>query len=306
MTKSEIRKDYLLNKYVIITPGRAKRPRDIKEQTVISRSTICPFCPDKLSRKNIVDEIKINDQESIISLKNIFPAVSLDNPKAYGLQEVIIETTDHTKELDDLPTEQIEQLLQMYAKRTRAISQNKKIDYILCFKNQGSKAGASITHAHSQIFASKILPPDIKEELEAARSYKNQKQTCAYCDIINKEIKTERKIFENQFVAVFAPYASQYHYEAWIFSKRHLDNITKLNDGEFKAFAKILKEILAKIALLNLSYNFFLHQIVSFWDQHFYLKIQPRESVWAGVELGSGLVINSISPEVAAKYYRKS
>jgi hypothetical protein len=35
------------------------------------------------------------------------------------------------------------------------------------------------------------------------------------------------------------------------------------------------------------------------------MKIQPRESVWAGVELGSGLVINSIAPEDAAKFYRE-
>jgi len=54
-----------------------------------------------------------------------------------------------------------------------------------------------------------------------------------------------------------------------------------------------------------LSFNFFLHQIISDRDQHFYLKIQPRDSVWAGVELGSGLVVNSISPEIAAKFYRE-
>jgi len=40
-------------------------------------------------------------------------------------------------------------------------------------------------------------------------------------------------------------------------------------------------------------------------DQHFYLKIQPREAVWGGVELGSGIIVNSIPPEEAAKFYRK-
>jgi len=105
-------------------------------------------------------------------------------------------------------------------------------------------------------------------------------------------------------MAAFTPYASEYHYEAWIFAKRHLDNISKLNSSEFKSFAKALKKILLKLQKLNLSYNFFLHQVVSEKDQHFYLKIQPRDSVWAGIELGSGLVINSVPPEEAAKYYR--
>ena len=75
--------------------------------------------------------------------------------------------------------------------------------------------------------------------------------------------------------------------------------------AEFSSFAKALKLILSKLNKLGLSYNYFCHQVISDKDQHFYLKIQPRDSIWAGVELGSGLVINSISPETAAKFYRK-
>ena len=303
--KSEIRKSYLQNKYVIITPSRAERPRDIKEQTLIERTSTCPFCPENVNRKNILDEIKVDDDSLIISLKNLFPAVSLDNSKAYGTQEVIIETPNHTKELAELDANEIEQVLKMYSRRTEAISVDGKIDYILCFKNQGSKAGASIVHAHSQIFATDILPPDIHEELGLAQAYKIEHGTCPYCDIITKEMKSERKIFEDKFIAAFTPYASEYHYEAWIFPKRHLDNITKLNDEEFKSFAKALKIILLKLQKLDLSFNYFLHQVVSNRDQHLYLKIQPRDSVWAGIELGSGLVINSVPPEEAAEYYRK-
>lgn len=302
--KSELRKDYLLNKYVIITPGRAARPRDVKEETIISRVAHCPFCPENIDEKNVVDRLNAPDGE-ITSLKNIFPAVSLDNKKAYGAQEVIIETTRHKPELHNLSESQIEKLLKMYARRTEILSKTKDIEYVLCFKNQGSKAGASIVHAHSQVFASQFLPPDIKEELALARAYRIERKTCAYCDIIKKEVKSERLVYEDKFAAVFTPFASRYHYEAWIFSKRHLDNITKFNDNEFKSFAKIIKKILLKLSELNLSFNYFLHQVISDSDQHFYLKIQPRDSVWAGVELGSGLVINSIAPEEAAKFFRK-
>ncbi len=304
MQKSEIRKDYLLDKHVIITPGRAKRPRDIKEQTIISRVASCPFCPENINQKNILDQSDAPEGK-ILSVKNIFPAVTLDNKKAYGQQEVIIETSDHKKELHDLSEAQIEALLKMYAKRTAALCKIKNIEYVLCFKNQGSKAGASIVHAHSQIFATDIMPSDIKEELKSSRDYQLDHKTCAYCDIIKRELKSPRKIYEDKFVAAFAPYASQYHYESWIFTKRHLDNITKLNDNEFKSFAKLLKIILIKLSELNLSFNYFLHQSISDKDQHFYLKIQPRDSVWAGVELGSGLIINSVAPEEAAEFFRK-
>lgn len=302
--KSEIRKAYLLNKYVIITPGRAKRPRDIKEETVIKRTSSCPFCPENIDKKNVVDKIEIDDKWDVLCIKNIFPAVTLDNDRAYGQQEVILETRQHSKELANLDADKIENVLRMYAKRTSAISKNDKIDYVLCFKNQGSKAGASIVHAHSQVFATKVLPPDIHEELGLAQSYQIKHNACVYCDIIEKELKTPRKIFEDKYIAAITPYASEYHYEAWIFTKRHLDNISMLNDQEFKSFAKVYKLILSKIHSLDLSFNCFLHQVISNRDQHFYMKIQPRDSIWAGVELGSGMVINSVPPEEAAAFYR--
>lgn len=303
--KSEIRKSYILNKYVIITPSRLKRPRDISEQTVIERARSCPFCKEHIIKTNVIDRIDSKKEWQILTLKNIFPAVSLDNKKAYGKQEVIIETPEHSKELAQLPEAQIERVLRMYARRTEEIAKNKKIDYILCFKNQGSKAGASMAHSHSQVFATEILPPEIDEELKLARDYRIKNKTCPYCAIIKKEIKSARRIFSDKYIAAFTPYASEYHYETWIFTKRHLDNIAKLNSEEFKSFAKVLKKILLKMHTLRLSYNYFLHQAVSDGDQHFYLKIQPRDNVFAGVELGSGIIINSVSPEEAAKYLRK-
>lgn len=304
---SEIRKSYFLNKYVIITPGRARRPRDIHEKTMIERTRPCVFCPENVEKDILVKQYGGRGNNwDILVLKNKYPAVSFNNKKAYGTQEVIVETPIHGIELGELEINQIEKILWVYAKRTEAISKIKRMEYILIFKNNGSKAGASILHAHSQIFATNILPPDVYEELKLAKEYKLKKETCAYCDIIKKEARGPRKIYADKYITAFAPYASEYHYEVWLFTKRHLDNITRLNAAELKSFAKGLKKILLKLHLLDLSYNFFMHQAISDTDQHFYLKIQPRESIWAGVELGSGIVINSVPPEEAAAYYRKN
>lgn len=303
---SEIRKSYFLNKYVIITPGRAKRPRDIHEKTMVERTKPCVFCPENVEKDILVKQYgDKGDNWDMLVLKNKYPAVTLNNKKAYGTQEVIVETPLHGIELGDLGVDKIEKLLKVYAERTEAISKIKRIEYILIFKNNGSKAGASILHAHSQIFATDILPTDVYEELKLVKKYKLKNKTCAYCDILKREIKSPRKIYSDKYIAAFTPYASEFHYEAWIFTKRHLDNITNLNSAEFKSFAKALKMILVKLHMLDLSYNYFMHQVISDSDQHFYLKIQPRDSAWAGVELGSGIIINSIPPEEAAAYYRK-
>lgn len=303
--KSEIRKDYLLNKYVIITPGRALRPRDISEQTVLHRDKKCVFCPENIEKKLILEKINKGKNWQTLAIKNKYPAITLNNAKAYGSQEVIIETPKHGFEFSEMSEQEIESVLNMYQKRTKALSKIKNIDYILIFKNNGSKAGASIMHAHSQIFATDIIPPDVQEEITAAEHYYTKHKRNAYEDIIKKERKSKRLIYIDETIAAFCPYASTYHYEAWIFPTRMVDNITELNAKEIKTFAAILKKILHKLNTLNISYNFFMHQVISNSNQYFFIKIQPRDSIWAGVELGSGIVINSVPPEEAAAFYRK-
>lgn len=301
--KSEIRKDYFLNRYVIVTPARAARPHDVKEEAVIHTGMACVFCGKGLAKQKIKKEY-FQNKEKIIAIANKYPAVTQDNPKAYGVHEVIIDTPEHSKETGELPAHQIQNLIDVYADRTKEIAKDKKVEYILVFKNSGGKAGASIFHAHSQVFASKIMPPDVIEELNQAHHYHLKNGVCPYCKIIKTEEKSSRKIFSDKNIIAIAPYASQFHYEAWLFPRRHLDNITLLTEPEKNSFAQALKLILGKLNTLNLSYNFFLHDAVKDKNQHLYLKIQPRESIFAGLELGSGIVINSISPEVAAKFYR--
>lgn len=306
--KSEIRKDYIQDKYVIIAPRRGKRPHDVSQATKSAFQKApqrpCPFCTDQL--KNVPASLTV-DREKEWKLKvipNIFPAVSLDNPKAYGMQEVVIETPDPQKQLEHLPIKHIALLLTAYQKRTREIMKNKNIEYILIFKNNGGKAGASLQHAHSQIFATKFLPPHLLDKSQKTQEYKLQRGTCVYCDVIKKEQNGPRLVYENSHVIAFCPYASIHNYEVWIMPRAHRDNIMLLNDKEKTSFAKILKKILHKIGDLGLPYNFYFHQIVHDEDQHLYMKIAPRGSVWAGVEIGSGLIINPIEPATAAAYYR--
>ncbi len=306
--KSEIRKDYIQDKYVIIAPRRGKRPHDVAHAKKSAGSHTphlpCPFCPDQL--KNVAASLTVGGEKNwkLKVIPNIFPAVSLDNPKAYGIQEVVVETPDPHEQLEHMDETHIALLLTAYQKRTREIMKNKNIEYILIFKNDGGKAGASLQHAHSQIFATKFLPPHLLDKSQKTQEYKLQHGTCVYCDVIKKEEKGPRLVYADTQVVAFCPYASIHNYEIWVMPRAHRDNIMLLNDKEKASFAKILKKILHKIGDLGLPYNYYFHQVVHDLDQHLYMKITPRGSVWAGVEIGSGLIINPIRPSSAAAYYR--
>jgi UDPglucose--hexose-1-phosphate uridylyltransferase len=267
---------------------------------------VCVFCPENISKAGRpVLTIGGKNNWQIKVIKNKFPAVSTTNSKAYGIQEVVIETPNHQKELEDLSPSNVHKIFDAYRKRTETISRNKKIEYILIFKNNGGTAGASLQHSHSQIFATEFLPPHLKDKSQRTQAYKLEHGTCVYCDTIKKERKGPRLVFEDKNIIAFCPYASMHNYEIWIMPKRHLDNITVLNSAEIKSFTKVLKKVLGKITDLNLPYNYYFHQVIHDRDQHLYMKVTPRGSVWAGVEIGSGLIINPISPEESAKYYKK-
>lgn len=305
--RSEIRKDYLQEKYVLIAPRRKDKPHDVERPEVLNhkKENLCVFCPPEINKKHAELTLGPKNDWYVKVIQNDYPAVSVDNPKAYGRQEVVIETPNHIPELEDLPVEHIAKVIEAYAQRTRELSKDPKIDYLITFKNSGGKAGASLQHAHSQIFSTAFLPPHLFDKSQKALAYKLEHGTCAYCDIISKEQKGPRLVFQNEHIIAFTPYASFHNYEVWIMPKRHLDNITLVNPEERLAIASILKHLLGKIGRLHLPYNYYFHQIIHDKDQHLYLKVKPRGSVWAGLELGSGLVVNPISPEDAAEYYRE-
>ncbi|MBI4276269.1 DUF4931 domain-containing protein [Candidatus Uhrbacteria bacterium] len=290
MRQSSVRRDYIQEKYVIIAPRRGKRPRDDAH----APGRLFVFCVIAKQRR-----------ESIIVVPNKYPAISLDNPKAYGMQDVVIEMHAHDPELEDLSLARIADLLQVYARRTAVISKNQKIEYILIFKNNGGRAGASLTHAHSQIFATNFIPPHLLDKSRRVQEYKLKHGTCVYCDVMKKERNGPRWVYEDRHVVAFCPYASMHNYEVWILPKRHLDNITLLSTTERRAWATLLKRLLTTITdTLHLPYNYYFHQVIHDEDQHLYMKITPRGSTWAGVEIGSGIIINPIAPESAARVYK--
>jgi len=47
-----------------------------------------------------------------------------------------------------------------------------------------------------------------------------------------------------------------------------------------------------------------MHQTLTDPNEYFYLRVCPRRDTWAGVELGSRVIVNTVAPEDAAKYYR--
>jgi len=308
---NELRKDYVLDRWVIIAGNRGKRPHQFLKPAENKNVGVCFFCP---GNENLTPpetgRLEEGGKWAIRIFPNKFPAVELkgnslirtDNlyytfSAAYGAHEVLVESPSHTDDFGDLSEKRIRQILEMYTKRINALEKQQGVKYVLIFKNQGDDAGTSLVHTHTQITSINKIPTIVEQEIEA------NKGGCKYCDIIQREKGSYRRIMENSCVS-FTPYASRFPMEAWIFPKRHVKRLEDFNDAELNDLAKQMKHILSKLKAINAPYNFFLHYAPSGADLHFHIEITPRLAKWAGLELGSGIVINIMPPENAAKFYR--
>lgn len=307
MEKSEIRKDYYLDRYVIIAPGRNKRPQKVvrKEETQTGECFFCPPRVDEPGRETVLTEIKEHGRWKIKVIKNKFPALTFDNLKAYGSQEVVIETPEHGKEIHELSLEHIKDIFDVYAERYKVLKSEKGVCYTLIFKNEGGKAGASVAHSHSQIIALPMIPPKIAEEAAAVDEYWQKHRSCPLCDILKSEKGGPRVIWEDEHLFVLAPYASESPYEAWFIPKRHIHSIEFLNETEKMSFAHALKRLLKRLDEIDVSYNYFFLNSLDVESHHLFLKLEPRPNVWAGLELGTGIIINPVPPEDAVKFYQE-
>lgn len=309
----ELRKDYILDKWVYLATDRGKRPREFKQKEVKEKKKICFFCP---GNENLTPpEIgRIGSKKwELRWFPNKFPAVKIEGDPyiqtrnkfftfsaGYGKHEVLVETNDHEKQLWDLPKERVKQVFEIYNQRIKDLSSLEGIKYVIVFKNHGRAAGTSLVHSHTQIAAVGIVPQKIIEKVEAVKAYDH----CPYCDIINVEKGSDRRCFENETMVAFTPYASQFNFEIWVFPKRHVKGLSELKDNEFSDLADVMQKILVKLKGLNVSYNYYLQYAPGKDDLHFHIEVIPRIANWAGFEFCSDAIINSVLPEKAAKFYR--
>lgn len=339
MHYNELRKDYLLNRWVVIAKERSKRPTDLaKPRPEAIKSPACPLCvgnehmtpPAVLLLLQVGGEVKRGHDPPegerptnwlVRTIPNMYPAFTppqrsedavgifstADFGYAIGYHEVVVESPIHEEGPADASLHQLELVIETYIDRFKALAAKSYVKYISIFRNYGLEAGASLSHAHSQIIATPMIPPPIQEEKQAADKYQKEHGRCVFCDVIEREVKTQRLIMENADFAVIAPYGSINPMEFWILPKRHAPNIASLTPEEIKSLAATLKASLKalKDVVNDPPYNYGIHQTID-EGYHWHLEVYPKLSTWAGFEKSTGVYINTVTPESAAEALKKA
>lgn len=322
----ELRKDPIVDRWVIVSPERNQRPSDFHLQSGTQPPHVCPFCPgnEAMTPNEVLAYRRCHTRPNtpgwtVRVVPNRYPAVRREGAlverigglfgamNGIGAHEVIIETADHDASLATLPLCHVEEVLWAFRDRLLELRQDRRLQSALIFKNHGAAAGATLEHPHSQLIALPMVPKGLREELEGCGRYYHEHGRCIFCDMIQQEVQVEcRVIRENAAFIALAPFASRFPFEIWILPKRHEASFEKGCGEAYSHLAVILQEALRRAFRLfsNPPYNIALHSApwCDAYEQyyHWHLEIMPRLTGVAGFEWGTGFYINATPPEEAA------
>jgi len=331
---NQLRKDYLLDRWVVIAAQRKKRPTDFVKSQEKRQEGVCVLCPgnEHMTPPAVLLYLRANggikkDKDKnglrpknwlVRVVPNLYPAFTPPEKeetkviqseftvqRATGHHEVLIESPKHNEHPGVARISQTVHVINAYIDRFRDLSSKPYVRYVSIFRNHGLEAGASLSHAHTQLIATQTIPKTVEEELKSSKGRFEKGKKCVFCEILEKESRGARFIWKNSDFTVFAPWASVHPFEFWVFPKEHQCSLLELSKARVKSFAEALRVSLGGLnsLLKDPSYNFGFHQISANPCEyyHWHLEVYPRLSIWAGFEKSTEMFINVVSPEDAAK-----
>lgn len=334
MTAGEFRTDPITGRVAIMVPGRSARPNDHAAPPPSAPADPgCPFCEGNETRTPSEVAVAAPPGRApntrgwwVRTIPNRFPTVTSDSPApsarpgttllasgpAFGYHEVVIEDPAHAPTLGFLPREQVHRVLRMFRDRVRYLSGLPNVGSVTLFENTGPESGGSLWHPHAQLVTIPGISPSLQGETEGAERLRARSgSACAFEEIRSVELQDGRRVvFDTGEFTVFEPFASAFPFETRVLPVRHAPSFASVTDAEIEVLADLLPSLLRAFltALPGASYNYVLRTPVAktagFEQYHWHLDLYPRLVRPDGFDLGSGLAVNTVLPEVAAETLR--
>lgn len=337
---SNIRYDRIHDTHVIIAPERLHRPdcnHTVNDTKVVDEN--CPFCEGNESMTP-PEIFAIRESGSFVNeegwqtrvVPNLYKAVQIEAPhehhyglfehwEGFGAHEVIIDTPEHHTSMTQWSENAVIAWLKALRARVADLRRDQRIAYISLFKNEGEQAGSTQAHSHTQLIGLPLIPKVQRDEYQRNYEYYKHNGNALFASEIKYEEEDGQRIVANHgdFTA-YCPYASAYPFEVMISSKKALGQIDTLSDSSMKVLAPLLLSTLKKLKIqlgcfaFNLSIvtpplqvNSVENELLSSVDDacRFAIRIMPRIYKYGGFEVSTGVMINPVLPEDAAKLLRE-
>ncbi|CAN5590360.1 galactose-1-phosphate uridylyltransferase [soil metagenome] len=223
---------------------------------------------------------------------------------AEGAHEVIVNGPGPARSLAELDPDQLEVAMGAWRERMRA---HVGAAYVHVIINEGREAGASLAHSHAQLYALPFVPAAIARERERFTAYADRTAgRDLLSDLLQEEVRRDERIvaIDREAVAL-CPFASRVPYQVQIVPRAARPRYE--DDGPLGA--RLLREVLGRLAAalgavpaLNLWVRTAPRDAEYFcWR----IDLVPKLTHLAGLELGTGVHLNTVAPERAAAALRE-
>jgi UDPglucose--hexose-1-phosphate uridylyltransferase len=222
---------------------------------------------------------------------------------ATGAHEVITNSPKSVSALVDLAPEELETAMDAW--RTR-IATHSSAAYCHLIVNEGVQAGASLPHAHSQLYALPFVPAAVARERERFTAYFERTQGRNLLgDVLQEEVRLrERIVAIDSEAVVICPFASRMPFEMMLIPRTPRARF----EDPGPLGARLLHQALSRLqsALGGLPpLNMWVRTAPSGAGEFcWHLDVLPRLAQLAGLEMGTGVSLNIVPPETAAAALR--
>jgi len=324
---AELRREPITRMWVVITTDNPKGPSDYLHfkppYQLLDAEGPCPFCPgnEGMTPKETFSLSQEGGGWSVRVVPNKFPFFHIEGEfdrrpegmydvmEAIGAHEIVVEASDHKKNLAFMEPAHIERILMAYRERLIDLEKDRRFQQFLIIKNY---PGVFNRHPHSHIMAMPVIPRRIDEEIWGVLDYYQRKERCILCDILKEEISAKKRvILETVHFLVFSPFASRYPFETCIIPKSHCPDFHHMNEEEMKDLSVAIQSLFIRFHKLladpPYSLTFHTSPIQGRFhrsEYHWHIETRLRIGLREGFEWGTGLFVNPTPPEEAAAFLR--
>jgi UDPglucose--hexose-1-phosphate uridylyltransferase len=264
---ADLRHDPMTGRWSAIAPARARRPG--AAALAPDEPEACPFCAGHEDRTP-PETLRLGDGPTgwaVRVVPNLYPALER--------QEVVIHGPQHVHSVGALDDATVDLVAEAWQRRARDVGG-------ICFPivNEGQEAGASLPHSHSQLAWLPAPAPNV---------------------IAERGLPEVLEVLALDGVTAGCPAVSRVPYEVLIAPSR--SEADGLRSDLLAPALRLLAEIVRRLQRVRgeplVPLNAWLHD-----GPHWHLELFPRTTRLAGLELGAGVYVDPVAPEVAAAELR--
>lgn len=318
---SQLRLNPLTGRWVTVAVERAARPSELVSRHLPVESDPqrqCPFCPgNEEATPPALESYGPGGQWLVRVVPNLFPAFEGNEPlrvqnlgpvftqaSASGVHEVLVFSPEHNASWADLDDKHAGLAMAAIRDRMEDHARRSTVRYTQAIVNAGREAGASLEHPHGQLLGIPFVPGEIAEEEAGFRRFEG---SCLLCTMAEAELQAGHRIVcGNDRVVVVCPFWSGAPYEMLVLPRTHEVHLESTAPQDVVAVGRAIRDALQLLrkGVGEAAYNLVFHTAPHHHEGpfHWHVHIVPRLTSLAGFEQGTGVLINIVAPELAARH----